>query len=179
MPELDQRVTTLENDLKSFVRFIKFHEPRIREPNSYNDWHFKDAEKHSELIRWTELDKRSSEYAKAKVIALEMMLNAMYANSRLLDKDHYYEGNVLDLFSEETVGIEIQRLHMLWKKEAKVRENLEKCYIENKIPNSVNIQVSDIPFINNDKLRDFLGMDVQTFQKAIEQFDMKKSQKKG
>ncbi len=174
--KLKAKVTHMEKKFNSFFRFVELNEGRLMTPNSYRDWHFKDATRHSELIKWTELDKRSSDYALAKILTLEMMLNSMYANSRLLDKDHYYEGNVLDLFNVETVGIELLRIYENWKNEYDRRKKLEKCYGE--IPNSVVLGTGaeGIPFVNNDKIREFLGMDIETIQKALNSYPRKKPQ---
>ena len=160
----------MQKDFDSFFRFAKLNDGRFKEPNAYYDWNFKDAVKHDILIKWTELDKRSAEYSEAKVIVIEMMIESMYANSRLLDQDHYYEGNILDLFNVETVGIELTRLHEIWKNESIRRRNLENHYEKENIPNTVNPEILDLPLINNDDLRAFLKINPKTLSESIKYF---------
>lgn len=170
---LEARVKKLEKSFESFQRFVTMNQGRFKEPNSYFDWNFKDAARHSELMRWTELDKRSSDYALAKILTLEMMLNSAYANSRLLDKDHYFEGNVLDLFNAETVGQDLMKILHQWKSEYKKRLELEKS--NKNIPNCVTLGLdsNELPFVNNDKIREFLGMDNETVFEAFKHYKKK------
>lgn len=171
--KLETKVSKLEKYFESFKRFVELNDGRFKEPNAYLDWNFKDAVRHSELIRWTELDKRSSDYALAKILTLEMMLNSTYANSRLLDKDHYFEGNVLDLFNVETVGIDLLKILYQWKSEYKKRLDLEKSNKDISNCVTLGLDSNELPFVNNDKIREFLGMDMKTVFEAIEHYERK------
>jgi len=93
MPELDARVLALENIMLPLARIFDLNDASLRPPNHYGDWLEVKAKEHSYYQNWTQLDKRSLDYAYARLEAIHLLQKASWALSKTWD----YQSDNLDL----------------------------------------------------------------------------------
>jgi len=88
--DLECEIGKIWKVLAPITRGFDFNDSALRFPNGYeNGWKAQASKSHSYYKAWTELDKRSAQYTKAKIEGLALLCSALYANSRLEDySDH-------------------------------------------------------------------------------------------
>lgn len=91
--ELDGRVAYLENIMLPLARIFDLMDAGLRPPNHYGDWLEVKAKEHAYYQTWTQLDKRSIDYAYARLESVHLLQKASWALSKTWD----YQSDNLDL----------------------------------------------------------------------------------
>ena len=85
MPELDARVTALENIMLPIARIFDLNDASLRPPNHYGDWLAVKAKEHSYYQTWTQIDKKSLDYLYARLESIRLLMKAQWAMSKTWD----------------------------------------------------------------------------------------------